>query len=166
MKYIFLIIFTLLGINSSFSDEKLRIFIDENSKYVIKSSSKTVDVILKKIDDFNEEKVTQFLILWKNKELYYIKKSKKIVLAKKANDNSYEALDVFSKLVIKKLVKKELKKIKPNSGVRTKISSALVRFQIFSKDEEKRLISIKALEKKILPEHLDLLRKAYPSSKI
>ena len=28
MKYIFLIIFTLLGINSSFSDEKLRIFID------------------------------------------------------------------------------------------------------------------------------------------
>ena len=110
MKYIFLIIFTLLGINSSFSDERLRIFIDENSKYVIKSSSKTVDVILKKIDDFNEEKVTQFLILWKNKELYYIKKSKKIVLAKKANDNSYEALDVFSKLVIKKLVKKELKK--------------------------------------------------------
>ena len=74
MKYIFLIIFTLLGINSSFSDEKLRIFIDENSKYVIKSSSKTVDIILEKIDDFNEKPVTQFLILWKNKELYYIKK--------------------------------------------------------------------------------------------
>ena len=160
MKYIFLILITLLGIKPSFSDEKLRIFINENSKYVIKSSSKTVDIILKKVDDFNEEAVTQFLILWKNKELYYIKKSKKIVLARKANNNRYEALDIFSKLIIKKIDKKDLKKIKPNSGVRTKISSALVRFQIFSKDEEKRLNSIKALEKKILPEHLDLLRKA------
>ena len=94
MKYIFLIIFTLLGINSSFSDEKLRIFINENSKYVIKSSSKTVDIILKKVDDFNEEAVTQFLTLWKNKKLFYIKKSKKIVLARKANNNSYEALDL------------------------------------------------------------------------
>ena len=160
MKYIFLILFTLLGINPTFSDERLRSFINENSQYIIKSSSKTVDNILKKVDDFNEEAVAQFLTLWKNKKLYYIKKSKNIVLAKKADDNSYKVLDIFSNSLIKKFAKKDLKKIKPNSGVRAKISSALVRFQILSKDEEKRLNSIKALEKKILPEHLNLLRNA------
>ena len=160
MKYIFLILFTLLGINPTFSDERLRSFINENSQYIIKSSSKTVDNILKKVDDFNEEAVAQFLTLWKNKKLYYIKKSKNIVLAKKADDNSYKVLDIFSNFLIKKFAKKDLKKIKPNSGVRAKISSALVRFQILSKDEEKRLNSIKALEKKILPEHLNLLRNA------
>ena len=160
MKYIFLILFTISGINPTFSDERLRSFINENSQYIIKSSSKTVDNILKKVDDFNEEAVAQFLTLWKNKKLYYIKKSKNIVLAKKADDNSYKVLDIFSNSLIKKFAKKDLKKIKPNSGVRAKISSALVRFQIFSKDEEKRLNSIKALEKKILPEHLNLLRNA------
>ena len=160
MKYIFLILFTISGINPTFSDERLRSFINENSQYIIKSSSKTVDNILKKVDDFNEEAVAQFLTLWKNKKLYYIKKSKNIVLAKKADDNSYKVLDIFSNFLIKKFAKKDLKKIKPNSGVRAKISSALVRFQIFSKDEEKRLNSIKALEKKILPEHLNLLRNA------
>ena len=160
MKYFFLILFTISGINPTFSDERLRSFINENSQYIIKSSSKTVDNILKKVDDFNEEAVAQFLTLWKNKKLYYIKKSKNIVLAKKADDNSYKVLDIFSNFLIKKFAKKDLKKIKPNSGVRAKISSALVRFQIFSKDEEKRLNSIKALEKKILPEHLNLLRNA------
>ena len=160
MKYIFLILFTISGINPTFSDERLRSFINENSQYIIKSSSKTVDNILKKVDDFNEEAVAQFLTLWKNKKLYYIKKSKNIVLAKKADDNSYKVLDIFSNSLIKKFAKKDLKKIKPNSGVRAKISSALVRFHIFSKDEEKRLNSIKALEKKILPEHLNLLRNA------
>ena len=160
MKYIFLILFTISGINPTFSDERLRSFINENSQYIIKSSSKTVDNILKKVDDFNEEAVAQFLTLWKNKKLYYIKKSKNIVLAKKADDNSYKVLDIFSNFLIKKFAKKDLKKIKPNSGVRAKISSALVRFQILSKDEEKRLNSIKALEKKILPEHLNLLRNA------
>ena len=160
MKYIFLILFTISGINPTFSDERLRSFINENSQYIIKSSSKTVDNILKKVDDFNEEAVAQFLTLWKNKKLYYIKKSKNIVLAKKADDNSYKVLDIFSNSLIKKFAKKDLKKIKPNSGVRAKISSALVRFQILSKDEEKRLNSIKALEKKILPEHLNLLRNA------
>ena len=163
MKYIFLILFTISGINPTFSDERLRSFINENSQYIIKSSSKTVDNILKKVDDFNEEAVAQFLTLWKNKKLYYIKKSKNIVLAKKADDNSYKVLDIFSNFLIKKFAKKDLKKIKPNSGVRAKISSALVRFQILSKDEEKRLNSIKALEKKILPEHLNLLRNALSS---
>ena len=70
MKYIFLILFTISGINPTFSDERLRSFINENSQYIIKSSSKTVDNILKKVDDFNEEAVAQFLTLWKNKKLY------------------------------------------------------------------------------------------------
>ena len=51
-------------------------------------------------------------------------------------------------------------KIKPNS-VRAKIATALVNFQIFSNDKNKRINSINALEKKILPEHLKLLRKAF-----
>ena len=76
MKYIFLILFTISGINPTFSDERLRSFINENSQYIIKSSSKTVDNILKKVDDFNEEAVAQFLTLWKNKKLYYIKNPK------------------------------------------------------------------------------------------
>ena len=62
---------------------------------------------------------------------------------------------------MEKRKKKDFKKIKPNSGVRAKIATALVNFQIFSNDKNKRINSINALEKKILPEHLKLLRKAF-----
>ncbi len=160
MKYIFFILFYFLSSYPAFSDIKLSSFIFENSKIIIKSSSKTVDRILSNIDEFNDESVSKFLSLWKDKKLYYIKKTKEIVLIKKFEKKKYIAVDIFTNDTLGNFSKKDFKKIKPNSGVRSKISSALVKFQIFNENPKKRLESIKALEKKILSEHLEILRKA------
>ncbi len=160
MKYLLTILFFILSYNPALSDENLKNFINDNSSLIIKSSSKTVDKILKNLDGYEGEAVTRFLTLWKEKKLNYEKKTKKIILVLKNNSNSFDVLDIFLETKISQLPKKDFKKIKPNSGVRAKISSALVSFQIFSKDQEKRLNSIKTLEKKILPEHLSLLRNA------
>ena len=161
MKYLLIILFSLLSFNSAFSEENFNNFLFKNSKLIIKSSSKTVGTFLEKINVYDQNTVSRFLNLWKNKKLFYIKETKKIVLISKFDNKTYYAIDIFSNAKIGKMQKKDFKKIKPNSGVRAKISSALVNFQIFSDDTNKRINSINALEKKILPEHLKLLRKAY-----
>ena len=161
MKNLLIILFSLLSFNSAFSEENFDKFLFKNSKLIINSSSKTVGTFLEKINVYDQNTVSRFLNLWKNKQLFYIKKTKKIVLISKFENKTYYAIDIFSNAKIGKMQKKDFKKIKPNSGVRAKISSALVNFQIFSDDTNKRINSINALEKKILPEHLKLLRKAY-----
>ena len=161
MKYLLIILFSLLSFNSAFSEENFNNFLFKNSKLIIKSSSKTVGTFLEKINVYDQNTVSRFLNLWKNKQLFYIKKTKKIVLISKFENKTYYAIDIFSNAKIGKMQKKDFKKIKPNSGVRAKISSALVNFEIFSDDTNKRINSINALEKKILPEHLKLLRKAF-----
>ena len=161
MKYLLIILFSLLSFNSAFSEENFDNFLFKNSKLIINSSSKTVGTFLEKINVYDQNTVSRFLNLWKNKKLFYIKETKKIVLISKFDNKTYYAIDIFSNAKIGKMRKKDFKKIKPNSGVRAKISSALVNFQIFSNDKNKRINSINALEKKILPEHLKLLRKAF-----
>ena len=161
MKYLLIILFSLLSFNSAFSEENFDNFLFKNSKLIINSSSKTVGTFLEKINVYDQNTVSRFLNLWKNKKLFYIKETKKIVLISKFDNKTYYAIDIFSNAKIGKMRKKDFKKIKPNSGVRAKISSALVNFQIFSNDTNKRINSINALEKKILPEHLKLLRKAF-----
>ena len=161
MKYLLIILFSLLSFNSAFSEENFDNFLFKNSKLIINSSSKTVGTFLEKINVYDQNTVSRFLNLWKNKKLFYIKETKKIVLISKFDNKSYYAIDIFSNAKIGKKKKKDFKKIKPNSGVRAKIATALVNFQIFSNDKNKRINSINALEKKILPEHLELLRKAF-----
>ena len=161
MKYLLIILFSLLSFNSAFSEENFDNFLFKNSKLIINSSSKTVGTFLEKINVYDQNTVSRFLNLWKNKKLFYIKETKKIVLISKFDNKTYYAIDIFSNAKIGKKQKKDFKKIKPNSGVRAKIATALVNFQIFSNDKNKRINSINALEKKILPEHLKLLRKAF-----
>ncbi len=161
MKYFLIILFSLLSFNSAFSEENFDNFLFKNSKLIINSSSKTVGTFLEKINVYDQNTVSRFLNLWKNKKLFYIKETKKIVLISKFDNKTYYAIDIFSNAKIGKKKKKDFKKIKPNSGVRAKIATALVNFQIFSNDKNKRINSINALEKKILPEHLKLLRKAF-----
>ena len=161
MKYLLIILFSLLSFNSAFSEENFDNFLFKNSKLIINSSSKTVGTFLEKINVYDQNTVSRFLNLWKNKKLFYIKETKKIVLISKFDNKTYYAIDIFSNAKIGKKKKKDFKKIKPNSGVRAKIATALVNFQIFSNDKNKRINSINALEKKILPEHLKLLRKVF-----
>ena len=120
MRYFFSIIIFLLSFKIAYSDENLESFINKNSAFIIKSSSKTVNNILKKIDKYDENHLIKFLELWKSKKLYYLKKSKKIVLANKTEKNNYEVLKIFSNIKIGIYKKNEIKKIKPNSGVELK----------------------------------------------
>ena len=163
MKHVFnsfLLIFFLLISFSVHSNTTIQEFINSNYKLISKSSSKTVDRVLNYIKIFNQDDVKKFLILWKSKELSIIKDSNLIVYTEK-NEDTIIAYDIFNNNEIGKFTKKQLKSIKPNSGVRSKIDSALVEYQILDQDINVRRESLQSLKRDIQKTHLKILRTAY-----
>ena len=163
MKIKFYIIFLyvfFINLPAVAHHDEFNIFLIENSENIIKSSAKTVDSILRDIQSFDDEIVSRFLELWKSKSLYYIKDTKQVVIVNE-NEESLDALEIDGLTRIGNYSKKEIKKIKPNSGVRAKIDSILVKYQISKSDINVRQKSIESLKRNIRPEHLEVLQDAY-----
>ena len=163
MKIKFYIIFLyvfFINLPAVAHHDEFNIFLIENSENIIKSSAKTVDSILRDIQSFDDEIVSRFLELWKSKSLYYIKDTKQVVIVNE-NEESLDALEIDGLTRIGNYSKKEIKKIKPNSGVRAKIDSILVKYQISNSDINVRQKSIESLKRNIQPEHLVVLQDAY-----
>ena len=134
--------------------------LSENFKLITKSSSKTIDPVIKKLLNTNAPIVGDFLKKWKNKKLYFIKKTNSIVSLKEINTNGYELVQFSNKKNLGFFKKAEIKKNKPNSGVRSKISNALIGFQLLSTDVNIRVKGLETLSRKFNPEHLTPLKNA------
>ena len=125
--YIILLYAFFINLPAVAHHDEFNIFLIENSENIIKSSAKTVDPILRDIQSFDDEIVSRFLELWKSKSLFYIKDTKQVIIVNE-NNESFDALEIDGLTRIGNYSKKEIKKIKPNSGVRAKIDSLLVKY--------------------------------------
>jgi len=153
---------TVLFTSSLYASQNVKFenVLSENFKLITKSSSKTIDPVIKKLLNTNAPIVGDFLKKWKNKKLYFIKKTSSIVSLKEIKTNGYELVQFSNKKNLGFFKKTEIKKIKPNSGVRSKISNALIGFQLLSKDVNIRVKSLETLSRKFNPEHLTPLKNA------
>ena len=133
----------------------------KNFKLIVKSSSKTIDPVIKELLTNQPKNLESFLKIWKDKNLYFIKKSKQFVSLKKKTQIGYELIALTDKKNLGIFKKKEVKRIKPNSGVRSKISEALIGFQLLSKNPQVRLKSLETLSRKFSPQYLKPLKKAW-----
>ena len=161
-KIIISLFATVLFTSSLYASQNLKFenVLSENFKLITKSSSKTIDPVIKKLLNTNAPIVGDFLKKWKNKKLYFIKKTNSIVSLKEINTNGYELVQFSNKKNLGFFKKAEIKKIKPNSGVRSKISNALIGFQLLSKDVDIRVKGLETLSRKFNPEHLTPLKNA------
>ena len=161
-KIIISLFATVLFTSSLYASQNLKFenVLSENFKLITKSSSKTIDPVIKKLLNTNAPIVGDFLKKWKNKKLYFIKKTNSIVSLKEINTNGYELVQFSNKKNLGFFKKAEIKKIKPNSGVRSKISNALIGFQLLSTDVDIRVKGLETLSRKFNPEHLTPLKNA------
>jgi len=161
-KIIISLFATVLFTSSLYASQNLKFenVLSENFKLITKSSSKTIDPVIKKLLNTNAPIVDDFLKKWKNKKLYFIKKTNSIVSLKEINTNGYELVQFSNKKNLGFFKKAEIKKIKPNSGVRSKISNALIGFQLLSTDVNIRVKGLETLSRKFNPEHLTPLKNA------
>ena len=161
---ILLILFVFLMNNNilyASENKSLKEILFKNFNLIIKSSSKTIDPVITELLTNKPQNLENFLKIWKDKNLYFIKKSKQFVTVKKKNQTGYELISLIDKKNLGFFNKKEVKRIKPNSGVRSKISEALIGFQLLSKNPQVRLKSLETLTRKFSPQYLKPLKKAW-----
>ena len=161
-KIIISLFATVLFTSSLYASQNVKFenVLSENFKLITKSSSKTIDPVIKKLLNTNDPIVGDFLKKWKNKKLYFIKNTSSIVSLKEISTNGYELVQFSNKKNLGFFKKAEIKKIKPNSGVRSKISNALIGFQLLSTDVNIRVKGLETLSRKFNPEHLTPLKNA------
>ena len=161
---ILLILFVFLMNNNilyASENKSLKEILFKNFNLIIKSSSKTIDPVITELLTNKPQNLESFFKIWKDKNLYFIKKSKQFVTVKKKNQTGYELISLIDKKNLGFFNKKEVKRIKPNSGVRSKISEALIGFQLLSKNPQVRLKSLETLTRKFSPQYLKPLKKAW-----
>ena len=157
--FAFILIFNLSSINSSQAKELDKV-LSENFKLIIKSSSKTIEPVIDKLLKTESPKLEEFLQIWKEKKLYFVKKTKKIVIIKQKISEDFETIQFSNDRNLGFYKKKDIKQIKPNSGVRSKISDALIGFQLKNKSVKIRSKSLETLSRKFNPKYLTPLKKA------
>lgn len=161
---ILLILFVFLMNNNilyASENKSLKEILFKNFNLIIKSSSKTIDPVITELLTNKPQNLESFFKIWKDKNLYFIKNSKQFVTVKKKNQTGYELIALTDKKNLGFFNKKEVKRIKPNSGVRSKISEALIGFQLLSKNPQARLKSLETLTRKFSPQYLKPLKKAW-----
>ena len=132
----------------------------KHAPLIQKSSSKTVAPVLADIVGFGGPIAKEFLVTWQSKKLYFIKESGTFVYIETLDDGLIELVNVETRTAFATVEKSEIKQIKPNSGVRAKISASLVPFQLLSPDAAERAVSLDALARDFNASHLPVLSAA------
>ena len=138
----------------------LQTVVQANFPKIKRGSVKTAQPVIDAIQDTGSPAASRFLSNWQSKDLWYRKSDDLIVTVKKESGKTYTLLDITTGEPIGTAVKKDIKQIKPNSGVRALLGAALVASQLVSDDLATRKDSLDSLARDPKPEHLGPLRKA------
>jgi urea transport system permease protein len=114
---------------------------------VAKASRKTIDPVLEALIDSKLPQVQDFLEHWRGKDVWMRKADKLFFYAETDDKKTYRLIDVSDGSQVAEVSKKEIKQLKPNSGVRAVIAVALVRFQLSDPDPERRIEALTAIER-------------------
>ena len=158
-------LFLCLTAQPALSSPAFEELLGRNAKLIQKSSSKTVDSVLDQIQEFGGQPAAEFMQNWKDKTLYFVKSDGRFVIVEPAGKNDagkkiVNVIDAVNKQTLGLMPEKRVKQIKPNSGVRAKIASALAPVQLASDNIEVRREGLAALSRDIQPSHLLPLQQA------
>jgi len=135
--------------------------IADNADEIAKSSRKTIGPVIEALSAAGEG-APAFLAAWADKRLGQRKSDGAIyVVDKKGSD--YVLTDPVSGAEVGTAPKSDISEIKPNSGVRGLIASALVQFQLSDPDPAQRRAAMDSLAREGSAEHLAPLRASIES---
>ncbi|NRB20596.1 MAG: urea ABC transporter permease subunit UrtB [Rhodobacteraceae bacterium] len=130
----------------------------ENKTLVEKSSRKTIGPVIEEIAASNLQQAQSFLEAWGGKQVWQRRSDGLFFVGTEVAKRQYALSDPDSGDAVGEFTKKELKQLKPNSGVRALIASALVQFQLSDADPAKRAEALLAMERTPSADQLAPLR--------
>ena len=157
-----LIAFLLLFFSSSVLSEQVSSddeFASLLSELTVKSFNKK-SITIDKIIDSEHERSLLTLQQLLDGELYYVKKTKRIVTIQKSEEG-LRAFDAMSNADMGVFKKRKLKKISINNALRSKLRVGIAKRSLFNSDRDIRLEAVKNIIKDPAREDINLLNEAF-----
>ena len=148
-----LLIVLLFAPGFSFGENSFAEILTNDFSLISKSSAKTVRPVIEKLEMLNSPAAIEFLDKWQTKKLWFLKQEKEFVYVEK-NADRYRLISPITGKIQGTVEKKLLKQVKPNSGVRAIIGSALVGHQLMSDDLKKRQTSAEIIGRELKRRYL------------
>ncbi len=136
--------------------------LSEHAEIIQKGSRKSIQPAIDALRDSGLPEAQTVLELWREKEIWARKSDRRFFRATTDDRKTYTLLNLTTGEPEGQAEKKQLKQIKPNSGVRGLISAALVQFQLMDPDPAKRRASLTAIQRDPSASQLEALRASIP----
>jgi len=155
-----IIFFMIIFSNSALAQSEFQSLVQSQASSIIKPSVKTAPNVIDVIQEFDSKISNNFLLAWQQKKLWYRRNDNSIFFVKGHTNSQYFIFDLVSNKNLGLVKKNTLKQIKPNSGVRKLIGSALVTSQLNSHLIKNRISSLESISRNPKAIHLNPLRAA------
>ncbi len=130
-----------------------------------RGSVKTAPPVIADIQSYGGDVASRFLQNWQSKNIWYRKSDERLVTVQQLENKSYRLFDLETEQAIGEAAKSDIKQVKPNSGLRGLLGSALVASQLISDDLSVRKASLDNLTRNPKPNHMEPLRTAIAKEK-
>ena len=147
---------------SQASASDLQPVLAELSKSIERPSRRTVSNTIERLFNSGADGVPHFLRRWRDKQVWLRKKDKTFFFGPDKR-GTIDLIDIDTGGVVGTASSRSLKQIKPNSGVRSVIGAALVRFQLSDPNPRVRASALKTLERNADQSQLSPLRNSISS---
>ena len=155
---VFFLLFLGLVIPALAQTSDLQTILRANQKAVERASRKTVAPVLTALVESELDAVPGFLKNWRQKNVWLRKEDGHFFYVEDAKADPIRLIDISTGQVAGEAQKADLKNLKPNSGVRSMIAAALVRFQLTDDVPAQRIAALEAIERNPDASHLAVLR--------
>ncbi|UAB88151.1 urea ABC transporter permease subunit UrtB [Ruegeria sp. SCSIO 43209] len=125
----------------------LQPILQEHQEIIAKSSRKTIKPAIDAIASSGLPQAQVMLETWAAKNMWMRKSDGLFFSGQKGEGRSYELTDFDTGEVVGTFEKSELRQLKPNSGIRAMIGTALVQFQLTDPDRAKRLAALQSIQR-------------------
>jgi urea transport system permease protein len=132
--------------------------LQEHAEIIQKSSRKTIEPAIAALASSGLPDARAVLRRWQDKEMWVDPETGLFVFAEDAGNDEIRLFDVAGGSEIGTASKRAYDQLKPNSGIRSLIGSALVQFQLIDPDPAKRATALAAIERDADETHLAALR--------
>ncbi len=139
-------------------DAAIQPILQEHQALIVKSSRKTIGPAIDAVAGSGLPQAQTVLEVWAAKNMWQRKSDGLFFIGEKVDSKTYALTDFDSGETVGEFPKKELKQLKPNSGIRALIGTALVQFQLSDPNIEARKAALLSIERDPEPSLLAPLR--------
>ncbi|TCS66300.1 amino acid/amide ABC transporter membrane protein 1 (HAAT family) [Primorskyibacter sedentarius] len=153
----------LVCFSATAQETSIQPVLQEHQETILKSSRKTIGPAIDAIAASGLPQAQAVLEAWANKEMWSRESDGQFFKGEEAEDKQVRLIDFDTGDVVGAIAKSDLKQLKPNSGIRAMISTALVRFQLMDPDPAKRQDALTSIQRDPEASLLEPLRASFES---